>query len=116
MTDRDQIELDNLLAQTALMKPVVPQDLMARVMIDAEQVQPRSNDVARRGIWASVLDMIGGWPGVGGLALAGVAGLWIGVAPPVGLESMATTVLGSTQTVDLFGGDMLGNFADGLDG
>lgn len=117
MTDQNQTELDDLLAQTAQIKPTVPSDLMARVLIDAAQVQPRNfAPPPQQTLWSAVLDMIGGWPAVGGIAMAGVAGLWIGVAPPVGLENMATTVLGSTQTVDLFGGDMLGSFSDGVDG
>lgn len=116
MTEPNQTELDNLLADVAAVKPSVPSDLMARVLIDASQVQPRDGVQSQLGVWAGILDMIGGWPAVGGLAIAGVAGLWIGVAPPVGLENMATTVLGSTQTVDLFGGDMLSSFNDGVDG
>ncbi|MEO9865015.1 MAG: hypothetical protein ABJO29_08495 [Yoonia sp.] len=116
MTNQNQTELDDLLGQTAQIKPTVPSDLMARVLIDAAQVQPRNIAPSQQTLWGAVLDMIGGWPAIGGIAMAGVAGLWIGVAPPVGLEDMATTVLGSTQTVDLFGGDMLGNFSDGVDG
>lgn len=116
MTDQNQTEIDDLLADVASAKPPVLSDLMARVLIDARQVQPQSVAVTEQGLWAAILDMIGGWPAVGGLAMAGVAGLWIGVAPPTGLENMATTMLGSTQTVDLFGGDMLGSLSDGVDG
>jgi len=115
MTDHDMQELDNLLTQTAQTKPTVPSDLMARVLIDAAQAQPRPDEMRSQSIWASLLEMIGGWPAVGGLALASATGLWIGIAPPVGLESMATTVFGSTQTVDLFGGDVFSNFSDGQD-
>jgi hypothetical protein len=116
MTDPAQTEIDDLLSQAANIKPVVPQSLMARVLIDADIAQPRQTDTTDQSFWASLRDMIGGWPGVGGLAMASLTGLWIGVAPPVGLEMMTTDMLGTIQTVDLFGGDMLGNFSDELDG
>jgi hypothetical protein len=116
MTDPDQTQIDKMLAQAAAQRPPVPSDLMARIMIDAVQTQVRADAPTTTGIWRSMLELIGGWPSVGGLAMAGIAGVWIGIAPPLGLEGMATTVLGSTQTIDLFGGDTLGNFSDGLDG
>jgi hypothetical protein len=116
MTDPTQTDLDELLAQAARQKPNVPTDLMARVMIDAARFQPKLPTAPHQGFWASILDVIGGWPAVGGLAMAGVTGLWIGVAPPVGFDAIAATVLGSPETIDLFGGDMLSNFTEGLDG
>ena len=115
MTDPTQTDLDKLLAEAALQKPSVPTDLMARVMIDATRVQPKVPTALQQGVWASILDVIGGWPAVGGLAMASVAGLWIGVAPPVGLDAIAAVVLGSPETIDLFGEDMLSNFTEGLD-
>jgi hypothetical protein len=116
MTDQNQTDLDDLFAEAAQLKPSVPSDLMARVLIDADQIQPRPRAAANQNVWNALVDMVGGWPVVGGLAMAGVAGIWIGVAPPMGLENMATAVIGSTHTVDLFGGDMLSSFSDGLDG
>lgn len=116
MTDPAHNHLDDLLNQVAQQEPPVPSDLMARVLIDADYVQPRMITAKTNGIWGTLLDMIGGWPAVGGIAMAGVAGLWIGVAPPSGFDTIAWDLLGETQTVDLFGSDALSSFSDGLDG
>lgn len=116
MTDPAHKDLDDLLNQVAQQEPHVPSDLMARVLIDAEQFQPKVSVIETRGIWTTMLDMIGGWPAVGGIAMAGVAGLWIGVAPPTGLDTIASGLIGETQTVDLFGSDVLSSFSDELDG
>ena len=116
MTDPAHKDLDDLLAQVAQNQPQVPRDLMARVLIDADQMQPKPGAAPRAGVWAALMDMIGGWPAVGGIAMAGVAGLWIGVAPPNSLETVTSAVLGDAQTVDLFGSDVLSSFSVGLDG
>jgi hypothetical protein len=108
MTDPDMKALDAALAEAADHAPEVPDDLLAAVLRDAAFVQPRP--VVRESLWQTVLDLIGGWPAVSGLAAAGVAGVWIGMAPPVALESAAAQILGTTQTVDLFGVDTLGGF------
>jgi hypothetical protein len=68
--------------------------LMARVLADAEALQPRPADPPRGGgAWAEVWRLLGGWPAAAGLAAAGVAGLWIGAAPPEvlapGIERLA---------------------------
>jgi hypothetical protein len=67
-------------AQTDLSAPV-----MARLMADAQAVQVRfatppalRSGVSWRRIWAD----IGGWPALGALATATVAGVWIGGAQP----------------------------------
>lgn len=116
MTNPTQNDLDDLLARTATHQPTVPSDLMARVMIDARQEQPRVVVAQKHGVWSALLELVGGWPAVGGLAMTGVAGIWIGIAPPVGLETMAADVMGVSQTVDLFGSDPFDGFTDGLDG
>lgn len=116
MTDPAQKDLDDLLSQIAQQAPPVPSDLMARVLIDADQLQPQMTVRKSRGMWANVLDIIGGWPAFSGIAMAGMAGLWIGVAPPTGLDTIASDLLGETQTVDLFGADVLSTFIDELDG
>jgi len=112
MTDPATKLVDDLLAESAAVDPNVPDDLMAAVMRDALDMQPTA--VARevpQGLWAMVLDLVGGWPAVSGLAAAGVAGLWLGIAPPAALESVAADVLGDVQAVDLLGGDMLTSFS-----
>lgn len=116
MTNPTNKNLDDLLAQVALQKPDVPSDLMARVLIDADRLQPRAMAPQPTGLWNALLDMIGGWPAVGGIAMAGVAGLWIGIAPPTGIDAFTSTVIGDTQAVDILGGDLLSSLSDGLDG
>ena len=88
----DDRALDALLA-TARQAPADPSPaLLARVLADAEAVQaarsrpatprtPRAPALATaraQGALRRVLDLLGGWGGVGGLVAAGLTGLWIG--------------------------------------
>lgn len=68
-----------------------PPDLLARVLADAEALQPaapaaRSRPAGPSPVAASrlrvLLGTLGGWPALGGLACAGVAGVAIGLALP----------------------------------
>lgn len=68
-------------------KAPVPSDaLMARVLADAEaeMVRPAAvvapQPVSRPGRLAAAIASIGGWAGLGGLATATAAGVWIGFA------------------------------------
>ena len=68
--------------------PEASADLLARVLDGAEAEQARI--AARRevpappraGLWARIRQGLGGYPAVAGLAAAGVAGVWIGLALP----------------------------------
>jgi len=111
MTDRATELVDALLADAAEVQADVPDHLMAAVLRDADAVQPAAKPAPSPGLWDAVLDMIGGWSAVGGLATAGVAGIWLGVAPPVALEAVAADFVGTSTAVDLFGNDVLGSFA-----
>lgn len=42
-------------------------------------------------------DLLGGWPAMGGLALATCAGVWIGVSPPALLPDPAAYLLSSEE-------------------
>lgn len=110
MNDPDMKALDGLLAQAANLQPDVPDGLMAAVLRDAVDVQRAVRLAPQQSLWEMILTMIGGWPGVSGLAAAGITGIWIGIAPPIGLEYVAADLIGSTQQVDLLGGDPLGQF------
>ncbi|MEJ6399474.1 hypothetical protein [Yoonia sp. 208BN28-4] len=105
MTDPKMDDLDKMLDLAARRAPPVGDDLMSRVLADAYDLQPASQMVpkVRRSAWSSFRDLIGGWPAIGGLATAGVAGVWIGFAPPVSLENLAADLVGTTQEVDLMG-------------
>ena len=92
MADKDWTDhdLDALLAAAAKDAAQAPSgDLMARVLADAEVMQPTPaafvpEPAPRRGRLAGIVSALGGWPSLGGLAAATVAGLWIGFsATPV---------------------------------
>lgn len=74
--------------------PAPSADLMARILADAAQVQPVS-------FWRDMFAGIGGWRGIGGLTTAGVTGLWLGVAPTSGVDSLISTVWGEPVAVSL---------------
>lgn len=125
--DRDDSFLDGYFAAARDGAPEPSPDLLARVLADAGAEQARqaagTRDAAHRpGLWATMLAALGGWPALGGLATAGVAGLWLGISPPValddslatlramaGVEDTATGLWGeSTDALTLFGLDALG--------
>jgi len=66
----------------------VPPGLMGRVLEDALAAQPVPQP-APVPVLVRLRDVIGGWQGLGGLALATCAGFWIGVAPPAYLPYAA---------------------------
>lgn len=95
--DDEALEAMFAAARSAAAEPSA--DLLARVLADAEAVQdgraalatgPVAAPRGGGGIWASILAALGGWGGAGGLAAAGLAGLWIGFA-------------GGTQVTDTLG-------------
>jgi len=80
-------------------------DAMTRILQDAHRVQSGFGSpevvIARRpGRISQFLVAIGGWPGMAGLATAGVAGLWIGAVPPAFVESLADGVITTSDTAD----------------
>ncbi|MEJ8561167.1 hypothetical protein QTO30_07975 [Yoonia sp. GPGPB17] len=117
MTNPNDDMLDDLFAQARRATPVPGDDLMTRVLADADAAQPVSSAQALKvGLWARLLDGIGGWPAVGGLAAATVAGIWVGVAPPSSVEDMTADLIGDQVSVSLFQTDLLldeGAFSDG---
>lgn len=102
MTDEsdkaDLLEAHFAVAKAGTKRP--GDDLMARILTDADAVQAARaagtmRPAALRGGWFGVLLRgIGGWPAVGALATATVAGLWLGMNPPSGLLVAAESVLG----------------------
>ena len=80
-------------------------DLMARVLESAQTVQAEqqaaqgASQSPRReegGWWRALLQALGGWPSLGGVAVAGLAGVWIGV-------SSGTALMQNTLGLDLYG-------------
>lgn len=74
--------LDALLKAAPTPKPSAA--LTARILRDAATHQPQilAPVVPRRGLFATLADALGGWPTLGGLATATLAGLYIGFAQP----------------------------------
>ena len=101
--------LNDLFAQARAAEPMPDAALLARIMTDAVQTDQDRRPTAlalwrpaqANGWFAALLANMGGWPAVGGLAMATVTGLWIGVAAPDSLSAMTAALWGETVTVSL---------------
>ncbi|WP_298298961.1 hypothetical protein [uncultured Litoreibacter sp.] len=90
--DLSDAALDAMFDEARTHDPAPSPDLLARIAADAATVQREVEAPAvepPRTFFGQVLEVLGGWPTVGGLATATVAGLYIGMAQPglVGLEA-----------------------------
>ncbi|ASM72852.1 hypothetical protein SULPSESMR1_02049 [Pseudosulfitobacter pseudonitzschiae] len=75
--------------------PPVPDALMARVLDAGLAAQPAPGGFAAPvPLWQRLTRMLGGWQGMGGLAVATCAGFWIGISPPQYLPDAALSLLG----------------------
>lgn len=111
-------QLGQYLVQDQKDMPRPSDDLMARILADAEAYQPRPTVFAaapNRPWWKTLFDEIGGWPSLAGLGTAAVIGVWIGLGSSVivtdGLSSfnLATSAsVTATDEVDPFSGLDLG--------
>ena len=114
MTEKEMNDLEQLLAK--VLPPEMPEDLSARMLADADRVQAGwrrpspSMAPVTPGIWAQLLNLLGGWPSLGGLVTACAAGVWIGFAPPSFLPDPVILVMGSELELEL---DLMG--IDGLE-
>lgn len=111
MTDAgkdDAPELGAFFAAAKVRTPEPGTALFARVMADAEAVQagfalapvatsPALGSTVRARL-AVIWQALGGWPSVAGLSAATVAGLWIGIAPPAALGTVAPILKGGAAT------------------
>lgn len=102
MQDRDTgfDDLDALFG-AARAKPAQPSDaLMARVVADAEALQPAPRALAAApppapvGLWRGVVDFFGGFGALAGMGSAAAAGLFIGFVQPTGLSDLSAALLG----------------------
>jgi hypothetical protein len=104
MTEREERELEGLFAAARERRPELPDDLMARILADAQVVaaeREAPRPVPARGRWRAWLAELGGWPVVGGLVASTVAGLWIGAAQPLGLSDLLSSLGGEQVSVGL---------------
>ena len=107
-------ELEAVFASARAEAPPVSADLAARVLADAEAVQAEFGQKAgpapapTAGAWfRQFSDLFGGWAGLGGLATACAAGVWIGFAPPAAWPDPASLVLQDAEAAYLFEGEEL---------
>ncbi|AML51602.1 hypothetical protein [Falsihalocynthiibacter arcticus] len=76
-------------------------EFLANVLADATLVQNQlglANKAPKTstGFWRTLNAVLGGWPTFAGLATATIAGVWIGVSPPQGLDTLTDSVLGNS--------------------
>lgn len=100
----DEKMLDELFAEAREQTPMAGDAFLARIEADAAAVAARWADrpvhPRRRGpLRAFVAALAGGWAGLGGLAVATAAGLWIGLAPPTVVQELAPGLYGTTVSV-----------------
>jgi hypothetical protein len=90
-------DLDDLFATARQQPAAVSAELMARVLSDADDLQPRAEALPARkgrvGFWAGLMAAIGGAGGVVGLSTAAMAGVWIGFAQPNALTAVTDRFL-----------------------
>jgi hypothetical protein len=95
----DMDALDDILSGLRRETPAPSDALMARVLADAQaelasgaQVTEPNTDKPD-GFGAMLLSVIGGWRAVAGLAMATIAGVWIGFAGPDGVSDNLAVLL-----------------------
>ncbi|WP_424984611.1 hypothetical protein [Microbulbifer sp. S227A] len=102
-TDKDMIDLDVFFDAARKQTAGLPDGLANRIMADAVRVQQHRRAPApapRRSRWRQLYDMLGGWPGIGGLATACAAGVWLGFAPPSMLPDPAQYLMSDSTFLD----------------
>lgn len=102
-TDRSETDLEQVFAAARGAEPGLPDGLEQRILRDARMVQAewaQCAGAARAPRWRSVLDLLGGWPAMAGMAAACAAGVWIGFAPPQALPDPAQLVLSEPAMFD----------------
>lgn len=111
-TTWDDAALDALFADVARDGDVAPGEaFLSKLIDDAEALQPGlavaggaiAEAPARRAGLYGWISALGGWPALGGVAAAGVAGLWVGLAPPEIVDSAIAGLVGESVTIDLTG-------------
>lgn len=115
MTKPDEKALEDFFAEARSVEFSPSEDLLERVVADANDVHVgqlviRPSNVGSS-IWPQFMDFIGGWPSLGGVAAAGITGLWLGLVPTASLDGFAAGLLGETTSIsfmqeyDIFGED-----------
>jgi len=104
MTD-DKLTEDELdaLFHAAQHEPQTPSpEWLARVVDDAaRELALASRPAPRVSLRAQMSSALGGWQGLGGMAVACAAGLWIGLSPPALLGDPVGDALSNESAVDM---------------
>lgn len=108
--DKDMDALDDLFAQARADQPAPSDALLARIAADAVTWQPDPAPAPRRSLLAEFFETLGGWPALGGLATATVAGVYLGFVQP---ELLSTTGAAPAAT-ETTGEDLADAFSFGL--
>ena len=93
---QDELALEGLFQEARAMAPVVPAALAARVLVDAQSLQPAPKRAGLSALWQSW----GGARGLAGLLSATVVGVWLGVSPPASLPDFAGTLVYASWNVE----------------
>ena len=108
MTNPNEDMLEDAFAKARAVEATPSDDIMVRILADADSVQGGfvvASAPEKTGLWERMMDGLGGWPAVSGLAAATVAGIWVGVAPPTALEDLTSSVIGDEVSVSFFSSD-----------
>lgn len=98
-TDKDHLDdagLEAFFDAGRKASPVPSEALMTAILQDAAAQMPgpaATVPTRRRSFWQDLVAQIGGWPALAGMATATVAGVWIGFAAPVQLETLSGGVI-----------------------
>lgn len=108
MTDRDTQDLARVEALLDEVRdttpPLMSAALTAKLIAQAQATQDASVVTQKpRAAWRDWMADLGGWRGVGGLVTAGVAGLWLGIAPSAAAEDLWASIAGESYDVAVLG-------------
>ncbi len=98
-------ELDHFL-EAARQTAVDPsEDLVARILADADAMQPVAAAAvvtpAKPGVLGRLVLALGGWPAASGLVTATLAGVWFGYAAPSGFDALSAAVWSADDSYEL---------------
>ena len=94
-------DLDGLFARAAAERAVPSPTLVARIVHDADAVQPKAplRVVPQRGWLPRLADWFGGGFSLAGMSATALTGIYLGVMPPAPVLALAELVTGQT-TID----------------
>ncbi|MCP5087196.1 MAG: hypothetical protein GY952_10385 [Rhodobacteraceae bacterium] len=107
-------ELDAFFDAARRAQPEPEIGLMNRILVDAADVlasrsrAPVGTADARPGFWRTLMETLGGWPGMSALTACAFAGLWIGFMTPDVVSGYSGGLIVGSQTETLDFSDLDG--------